>query len=71
MILENSLPRIKDYIELANHKDEPQDVTFVYQEMNTHDTIHSVFKWLFNNNIEFSTRYDQMRFVVVVHPKRD
>jgi hypothetical protein len=69
MILENAKPRLSEAIEKANSTKEKQEATFIYNELLTHDTITAVFDWLFRSSVEFGTRYDEYRFVVIVFPK--
>ena len=69
MILENTKPRLMAAIEKANSTNEEQEVTFIYNELLTHDTISSVFDWLFKGGVDFGTRHDEYRFVVIIYPK--
>lgn len=71
MILNNAIPRLKEKIEEATKSDTTQDVSFIYNETLTSDTIGSVFYWLFQQGIEFKTRYDEYRFVIVIYPKQE
>lgn len=69
MILENTKPRLREVIEEANLTGEKQEVTFIYNELLTHDTIISVFEWLFRESIDFGTRNEEYRFVLIINPK--
>lgn len=69
MILENAKPRLNEAIVKANLSNKKQEVTFIYNEMLTSDTISSVFFWLFKESVAFETRHDDYRFVVIIHPK--
>ena len=69
MILDNAIPRLQEAIDLANSSKEKQEVSFIYNEMLTHDTISTVFMWLFRCSTDFETRHDEFRFVVIIHPK--
>ena len=71
MILENAKPRLKEAIEKANSTKQKQEVTFIYNELLTHDTISAVFDWLFRSCVDFGTRYDEYRFVIIVCPKNN
>jgi len=68
MILENAKPRLNEAIDKANSEKEKQEVTFLYAELLTNDTITSVFDWLFRESVDFKTRHDEARFVIVVYP---
>jgi hypothetical protein len=68
MILDNAKPRLEDAVFKANVTKRPQDVAFIYNELLTHDTIISVFDWLFKEGVDFATRRDEFRFVVIVQP---
>ena len=70
MILENAIPRLEAAIKEADSTKEPTGVAFLYNEVLTHDTITSVFDWLFRKSTDFSTRHDEYRFVVIIHPKK-
>ena len=70
MILENALPRIKEAIEKADKTGEKPEVTFIYQELLNYDTVFSLFEWLFRNGTDFTTRHDEYRFVIIIHPKK-
>ena len=70
MILENAKPRLNEAIEKANSTKEQQEVTFIYNELLNYDTITSVFDWLFRSGIDFGTRRDEYRFVIIVYPER-
>jgi hypothetical protein len=69
MILENAKPRLNEAIDKANSTKEIQEVTFIYNELLTYDTITSVFDWIFRQNVDFGTRHDEYRFVILIHPK--
>ncbi len=69
MILKNAKPRLNEAIEKVISTKEKQEVTFIYNELLSHDTISSVFDWLFRENVDFQTRHDEYRFVIIVHPK--
>ena len=71
MVLENAKPSLKVAITNANTINIEQEVKFIYNELLTLDTISSVFDWLFREKVEFRTRYDEMRFVIVIYAKRD
>lgn len=71
MILENAKPRLSKAIEKANSTKEKQEVTFIYNELLTHDTITAVFDWLFRSGVDFGTRHDEYRFVIIVCPKNN
>lgn len=71
MILDNAKPRLEGAIEKANSENIEQEVKFIYNEMLTHDTISSVFDWLFRKSIDFRTRHDEYRFVVIIYPKKE
>ena len=71
MILENAKPRLNDAIELANQSKKEQEVTFIYNELLTHDTVTAVFDWLFRQSVDFKTRHDEYRFVIIVYPKHN
>lgn len=71
MILKNAQPRLNEAFDKANETKESQEVTFIYNEMLTHDTIFSVFEWLFRQGIDFTTRHDEYRFVLIIQPKKD
>jgi hypothetical protein len=68
MILQNAKQRLLEASEKANIEETTQEVTFIYNELLTHDGILSVFEWLFRNSIDFGTRHDEFRFVVLVFP---
>jgi hypothetical protein len=69
MILNNAKPRLNEAIENANKTKQPQEVTFIYNELLTYDTITLVFEWLFKQSIDFMTRHDEYRFVLIIQPK--
>jgi hypothetical protein len=69
MILENAKPRLNEAIEKANSTNQKQEVTYTYSELLTHDTISAVFDWLFREHVDFETRHDEYRFVVIICPK--
>ncbi len=69
MILENAKPRLLEAIEKANSTKEKHEVTFIYNELLSYDTIFSVFEWIFRQSIDFETRRDEYRFVIIIHPK--
>lgn len=71
MILENAKPRLNEAIEKANSTKEKQEVTFIYNELLTSDTIISVFEWLFREGVDFGTRHDEYRFVMIIYPKNN
>lgn len=70
MILENAKPRLDEAIEKANLTKENQEVTFIYNELLTHDTITAVFDWLFRKGIDFGTRHDEYRFIIIIFTKK-
>lgn len=70
MILENATPRISDAMQLANSTKENQEVKFIYNELGNYDTIGAVFMWIFRQGHDFTTRHDEYRFVVIIHPKK-
>ena len=69
MILENAKPKLDEAIEKANLLKESQEIKFIYNELLTGDTIHSVFDYLFRNSINFATRNEEYRFVIIVTPQ--
>lgn len=71
MILENAKPRLKKAIEEANISKESQDVKFIYNETLDYDTIFSVFEWLFREGVDFGTRHEEYRFVIIIFPKHE
>ncbi len=71
MILENAKPRLIEAIEKAKTTKKEQEVTFIYNELLNYDTISSVFDWLFRQSVDFETRHDEYRFVVIVKPKKN
>lgn len=71
MILDNAIPRLKEAIEKANKENENQEVKFIYNELHTYDTITAVFEWVFKQGVDFSTRHDEYRFVIIIHPKNN
>lgn len=70
MILDNAKPRLKEAIEKANSSKENQEVLFIYNELLSYDTIMSVFEWLFRDGVDFGTRHDEYRFVIIINPKK-
>jgi len=42
---------------------------FIYNELLTHDTINSVFAWLFKEGVDFGTKREEYRFVIIIYPK--
>lgn len=70
MILENATPRLIEAIEKANTSGESQEVKFIYQELLNYDKIYSVFEWIFKQSVDFTTRHDEYRFVIIIHPKK-
>ena len=68
MILKNAKPRLKEAIEKANNTKEKQPVDFIYNELFTHDGIWSVFKWLFEQNVDFETKHSINRFNIIIAP---
>jgi len=70
MILENAKPRLLEAMALANCTQTNQEVTFIYNELHTHDTIGAVFMWIVEHFHDFTTRHDEYRFVVIIHPKK-
>ena len=70
MILHNAIPRLTEAIKAAKTTEKTQEVNFIYNELLTCDTITSVFNWLFRNSIDFATRHDEFRFVVLIYPKK-
>ena len=71
MILENAKPRLNEAIEKANSTKQEQETTFIYNEMLTNDTVMSVFEWLFRSSVDFRTRHDEYRFVIIVYPQNN
>ncbi len=69
MILENAKPRLLEAIAKSKELNTPQEVTFIYNEMLGYDTIFSVFEWLFRKSVDFQTRHDEFRFVIIIHPR--
>ena len=69
MIFENAKPRLDEAIEKANSTKESQEVRFIYNELSDSESMSPVFNYFFKNSVEFSTRYDEFRFVVIIHPK--
>lgn len=69
MIIDNTIPRLQEDINLTNSTKEKQPVSFIYNEMLTHDTISAVFMWLFKCSTDFETKHDESKFVVIIHPK--
>jgi len=69
MILENAKPKLDEAIEKANLLKENQEVKFIYNELLTGDTIHSVFDYLFRKSINFATKNEEYRFVIVIAPQ--
>jgi hypothetical protein len=70
MILDNAKPRLLDAMQLANYTKENQEVRFIYNELGTHDTVGAVFMWILQQGHDFSTRSDEWRFVIIIHPKK-
>lgn len=68
MILINAIPRLEEAIKNSNSSDIPTGVSFLYNELLTHDTISSVFDWLFRKNVDFSTKHEEFRFIIIIHP---
>lgn len=69
MILKNALPRIEEAIEKANTTKVEQEVTFMYHELMTYDTVISLFEWLFRKSIPFKSSYNEHRYVITILPK--
>ena len=69
MILNNAIPRLEQAIEIATETKKEQQVRFLYNELLTHDTISSVFNYIFKKGIDFETRHEEYRFVVIIKPK--
>ncbi len=69
MILDNAKPRLVEAIEKAKATKEEQEVTFIYNELLNYDTISSVFDWVFRQGVDFETRHDEYRFVVIIKPE--
>ncbi len=69
MILDNAKPRLIEAIEKAATTKEKQEVNFIYNELLNYDTISSVFDWLFRQSVDFETRRDEYRYVVIIKPK--
>lgn len=70
MILRNATPRLMEAFNKATETKESQEVKFIYNELNNYDTIVAVFEWLYKQSIEFTTKYEEYRFVLIIHPKR-
>ena len=68
MILENAIPRLEKAIELSISEKQPKEVAFLYHELRTIDTISSVFNWIYEKGVDFQTRRDDSRFVIIVNP---
>ncbi len=69
MILDNAIPRLLEAYEKANSEKETQEVKFIYNELQTNDTITSVFDYLYFKGIDFGTRHDEFRFVLLIFSK--
>ena len=69
MILKNALPRIEEAIEEVNKTGVEKDVTFMYHELMTYDTVISLFEWLFKKSIPFKSSYTEHRYVITILPK--
>ena len=69
MILDNAKPKLEEAIALTTLTGQSQEVKFIYNELVTYDTITSVFNWLFREGIDFTTKREEYRFVVIIHPK--
>lgn len=69
MNFENVKPRLEIAIEKANNTKENQEVLFIYNELLTKDSMNPIFEFLFSQGIDFATRHDEYRFVVIIFPK--
>lgn len=69
MIFENLQPRIDEAIEIADKTKEPQEVKLIYNEISYRGAMNPAFEYLFTNSRPFTTRYDEFRFVLIIHPK--
>lgn len=68
MVLDNAKPRLLEAMANANSTKEKKEVTFIYHELYTHDTIGAVFMWILQEGHDFTTRSDEYRFVIIIHP---
>ncbi len=67
MILENAKPRLLEAINDCKKTNTPKEVKFIYNELLTYDKIYSVFEYLFSLNIDFSTRNEEYRYVIIIN----
>ena len=70
MIFENLQPRIDDAIKEADLTKEPKEVKLIYNEIGYDWAMNPAFEYLFSKSIEFATRYDETRFVLIILPKK-
>lgn len=71
MIFENAKPRLDDAIKLANSSKESQEVKFIYNELCDKEAMGPAFNYLFWEGVDYTTRHDEYRFVLIIHPKHD
>lgn len=71
MILKNVQPRIELAMKKADESKEKVEIPLMYQELLTYDTIISVFEFIFKQSYDFTTRHDEFRFVIIIHPKNN
>lgn len=69
MILENAKPRLVEAYDKAQKTGVPQEVKFIYNEILNYEEISPVFKWLFKEGMDFTTRRDEYRYVLIMNPK--
>jgi len=70
MILNNAIPRLSEAMRLTEESKQDQEVPFIYNELLTYDTIGAVCLWIIRQGYEFTTRQDEYRFVIIIHPKK-
>lgn len=68
MILENLKPRLLETLIKATETNTPVEMPLIYNELLTHDKIYSVFEFMFNVGMDFETRKDEFRYVIIVKP---